>query len=305
MNPKEIEAFRAVMLSGSMTVAARDIHTTQPNVSRLIAHLEYQLDMKLFERAGNKLMPTDEAFAFFSEVERYYLGLKTLKDTARNIKQFGAGRLRVATAPALSGSFLARVVARFSEQRPGVTLSVSTNYSEAIENLVASQLADLALAVFVGNTVQSAVNAEQVVSVRGVCILPPGHRLADAKTIKAADLADEHFVSLSHHDGLRERIDEAFQSKRVVRRMTLETEFMATICQMVLEGLGVSVVSPIMARDYESRGLIAKPFAPAVSFPISLLSSKHRPTGILAKAFIDAVMDVLAADGYVLAKTRG
>ena len=43
MNPKEIEAFRAVMLSGSMTIAARDIHTTQPNISRLIAHLEYQL----------------------------------------------------------------------------------------------------------------------------------------------------------------------------------------------------------------------------------------------------------------------
>ena len=304
MSPKEIEAFRAVMLSGSMTVAARDIHTTQPNVSRLIAHLEYQLDMKLFERAGNKLTPTDEAIAFFREVERYYLGLKTLKDTARNIKQFGAGRLRVATAPALSGGFLARAVARFAEQCPGVTLSVRTNNSAAVEHLIASQLADLALVVYVGNSIQSAVHAEQVAAVRGVCVLPPGHRLAEVKSVKASDLADEHFISLSHHDGLRERIDAAFESKRIMRRMTLETEFMTSICQMVLQGLGVSVVSPVVARDFLSRGLIVKPFSPPVTFPISLLSPKHRPTGILANAFTDAVLEVLAQDGHILAKTR-
>lgn len=304
MNPKEIEAFRAVMLSGSMTVAARDIHTTQPNVSRLIAHLEYQLDMKLFERAGNKLTATDEAVAFFKEVERYYLGLKTLKDTARNIKQFGAGRLRVATAPALSGGFLSRVVQHFSEKYPGVTLSIRTNHSANVEHLIASQLCDVALAVYVGHNIQNAVVAEKVADMRGVCVLPPGHRLAAAKAVKAIDLAGENFISLSHHDGLRERVDAVFDAKRVDRKILLETEYLSSICNMVVHGMGVSVVNPIVARDYVNDGIVIKPFTPNVDFPIFMLSPSHRPTGILASAFSDAVREVLSEDGHRPLRTK-
>jgi len=304
MNPKEIEAFRAVMLSGSMTVAARDIHTTQPNVSRLIAHLEYQLDMKLFERAGNKLTPTDEAIAFFKEVERYYLGLKTLKDTAHNIKRFGAGRLRVATAPALSVGFLARVVTEFTRHCPGVTLSIRTNNSASIEHLVASQLCDIGLAVYAGVNAQNAVIAEKVADPRGVCVLPADHRLANAKTIKATDLAGESFISLSHHDGMRERIDAAFESKRVSRQLTLEADLLSSICSMVAHGQGVSVVNPITVRDFLHLNIVVKPFTPSIGFPIIMLTPSHRPTGVLARTFSDAVQTVLAEDGHGLARGK-
>ena len=299
MNPKEIEAFRAVMLSGSMTIAARDIHTTQPNISRLIAHLEYQLEIKLFERAGNKLTPTDEAIAFFTDVERHYVGLKTLKDTAHNIKQFGTGRLRVATAPAISQGFLASVIALFSERYPGVTLAIRTNYSATIEHLIASQVCDIALAVYLGTNIQSAVHAQKIAEMRGVCVLPPGHALAQAKSIKASDLAGENFISLSHQDGLRERIDALFEAKRVPRRTPVETDFQSTICNLVCKGVGVSVVNPIVARDYVPQGIIIKPFSPNVAFPLFMLNPSHRPTGILANAFVDAVHEVLQAEGFL------
>lgn len=298
MNPKEIEAFRAVMLSGSMTIAARDIHTTQPNISRLIAHLEYQLDMKLFERAGNKLTPTDEAIAFFKEVERHYVGLKTLKDTARNIKHFGTGHLRVATAPAISQGFLASVVALFSERFPGVTLAIRTNYSATIEHLIASQVCDIALAVYLGNAIQSAVQAQKIAEMRGVCVMPVGHRLAQEKTIKPGDLAGENFISLSHQDGLRERIDALFDGKRIQRRTTLETDFQSTICNLICKGVGVSLVNPIVARDFVPQGIVIRPFTSNIAFPLFLLNPTHRPTGILATAFVKAVHEVLQAEGY-------
>lgn len=293
MNPKSIEAFRAVMLSGSMTIAARDIHTTQPNVSRLISHLEYDLDMKLFERAGNKLTPTDEAIAFLVEVERYYLGLKTLKDTAGNIKLFGSGRLRIATAPALGLGFIARAVKRFSEACPGVTVSVRTNNSATLEQLIASQLCDVALAVYASGGNSNAVNVEKLADIRGMCALPAGHRLADRALIQASDLKDESFVSLSHHDGMRERVDSVFQDLHIHRNMLVETEFFATVCSMVISGVGVSVVNPLVAQDFIAQGLVLKPLEPCVLFPVYLLSPSHRPASILAQRFLDVVREML------------
>ncbi len=296
MNPKNIEAFRAVMLSGSMTIAARDIHTTQPNVSRMIAHLEYELDMKLFERAGNKLTPTDEAIAFFKEVERYYLGLKTLSETARNIKRFGSGRLRIATAPALGLGFISRAVKRFSDVSPGVTVSVRTNNSATIEQLIASQLCDLALAVYARGGNSNDVHAEKLADVPGVCILPVNHRLSQRSLIEAGDLEGEAFISLSHHDGLREQIDAVFEHNKVNRTMLVETEFLSTVCCMVSSGLGVSVVNPLVAKDFIGQGMVVKPFFPSIAFPVYLLSPSHRPTGVLANQFTDIVRAILADD---------
>ena len=63
MDYKEIETFRSVMQTRSMTLSAATLHTSQPNVSRLIARLQRELGFQLFQRVGLRLVPTPEAEA--------------------------------------------------------------------------------------------------------------------------------------------------------------------------------------------------------------------------------------------------
>src|ERR1700753_2089584 len=99
MNLKHIEAFRAVMVSGSMTAAAKALFTSQPNVSRLISQLERDTDLQLFQRIGVRLIPTSEGTAFFREVERAFVGLQGLANAAAQIRNLGSGRLRLGGLP--------------------------------------------------------------------------------------------------------------------------------------------------------------------------------------------------------------
>ena len=55
MRYRQLEAFRAVMLAGSMTQAAEMLSISQPAVSRLIACLEQDLDFALFRRRRGRL----------------------------------------------------------------------------------------------------------------------------------------------------------------------------------------------------------------------------------------------------------
>ncbi|POO72177.1 transcriptional regulator, partial [Bacillus subtilis] len=50
MNFRQLEAFRAVMLTGSMTGAGHAMSISQPAVSRLIHDLEHELKLVLFQR---------------------------------------------------------------------------------------------------------------------------------------------------------------------------------------------------------------------------------------------------------------
>jgi DNA-binding transcriptional LysR family regulator len=151
MNLKEVEAFRAIMLSGSMTAAANDLYTSQPNVSRLLARLEKSLGLKLFNRVGGRLVPTEEGQAFYREVERSFIGLQSLESAAKSIREFGTGRLRVAAAPSYSLGFLPRVLRQFLAQVPSATVSVHTNSSTSIEHWTASQFCDIGLASLVSD----------------------------------------------------------------------------------------------------------------------------------------------------------
>jgi DNA-binding transcriptional LysR family regulator len=57
MNLRQIEVFRAMMLAGSVTDAARLLHVSQPGISRMLGHIELQLGLTLFERGRGKLRP--------------------------------------------------------------------------------------------------------------------------------------------------------------------------------------------------------------------------------------------------------
>ena len=68
MNLRQIEVFRATMLTGSTADAARLLHVSQPGISRMIGHIELQLGLRLFERGKGRIKPTPEAHALYAEV---------------------------------------------------------------------------------------------------------------------------------------------------------------------------------------------------------------------------------------------
>ncbi|PLZ03153.1 LysR family transcriptional regulator [Burkholderia sp. WAC0059] len=284
MNLRQIEAFRAIMQYGSMTVAAKELHTSQPNVSRLIAQLERDAGLVLFERSGTRLVPTAEGDAFYREVERAFVGLKSLTYAAENIRNLGSGRLRIAAVPAVGLAFLPAVIGLYRQSRPGVTVSLHVNTSTTVEQWVASQYCDLGVVVYVGETANCDV--EPLPDAGAVCVLPEDHRLAGRRAVNAKDLSGESFISLCHGDGTRTQVDRAFELAGIERKLGIEAQYGAICCEMVRHGLGVTLVHPLIARSHAGEGLRVKPFRPTILHPTFLLFPPHRPRTRLTDEFV-------------------
>jgi DNA-binding transcriptional LysR family regulator len=58
LNLRQVEAFRAVFMTGSMTAAGDLMAISQPAVSRLIRDLEAMTGLRLFNRRGTSISPT-------------------------------------------------------------------------------------------------------------------------------------------------------------------------------------------------------------------------------------------------------
>src|ERR1700754_461630 len=127
MNLRQIEAFRTVMLTGSVTAAAQQLGITQPTISKLIVQLERSTKLKLFDRVrGGRMVRRREAHALLRDVEKVMEALEEVGRSARHLARSYVGHIRIAAIPSLGLSFLPKAIANFIGERPqvGVTLIV-------------------------------------------------------------------------------------------------------------------------------------------------------------------------------------
>jgi DNA-binding transcriptional LysR family regulator len=281
ISARQIEAFRMVMLTGSITSASEALFVTQPAISRLIQSLESATGLSLFERRGNHVVPTAEATALLVEVERSFVGLSRIGAYAQALRDQTAGSLRIAAMPALAGSILTRFVAQFSTHRPGVHISINGVPSHLVIDAVASGQADFGYADGPLDRIGLEVEA---IPVATVAIMPKDHRLARHDCITPTDLEGERFVGIGRGTLFRSRIDTALAG--IPRTISLETPLSHIACLLVAEGGGISLVDPYSAAEFFDKGIVAKPFTPFIDAGFVALRSPQHSASALATTFM-------------------
>lgn len=296
VNQRQVEAFRVVMLRGTMTAAAEALNTSQPTISRLIAELEAATGLTLFARLGNRLQASAAGLAFYREVELSFIGLDKLTQTAREIAQFGSGRLRIAAAPVLALGVLPAVIARFKQAYPSVMVALEMRSEPTIRRWVSSAYCDLGFGTALPET--EGVRSELIYRAPGVCALPVGHKLARKTSLSAAQLRGENLILPSYADMTRSALDHAFHQAGVTQLPAIETPYGATICSLVGHGAGVGIVNPLAAAAHDQGDVLYRRFTPDIMFSGYAIypegTDVHPLTGIFSNMVRVHIIDLLA-----------
>jgi DNA-binding transcriptional LysR family regulator len=285
INDRQIEAFRAVMLTGAMTAAAEIIHVTQPAVSRLIRDLEAELELALFHRRGNLVVPTAQAQALLVEVERSFIGLSQIRAFAKDLRNGQGGSLKVAALPALANGFLPRFVAKFSRERPRLSIMLDGLPSQVIRDRVVSGQLDIGITAFPFHRHSLTITP---LGDGAVVAMPSGHRLAGQSSVRPEDLDDENLILLTKFRTGVQPVEVALQS--VTRRAPIETPLTTIACVLVTEGMGVAIVDPFGASEFVGKGLVLRPFEPSWIIGSALVHSSDRALSLVAREFRDALL---------------
>lgn len=281
ISPKQVAAFRAVMLTGGITRAASMLHLTQPAVSRLIKEFEATLGLRLFERAGSGIVPTREASVMFSEVERLFTGLDRLMQLAIELRQEPMQSIRIAAFPAFANGFLPRFMSKLLTQFPECRPSVFGLASERVIDYVVNEKCDFGVAVAVPE--HPLVSVVELETLPLVAVLPRGHPLSSRPFLEPKDFVGEPFISNSPTVA-HLRVDAMFATHQVTPKVIAQTPQTTVACAMVSAGIGVSIVDPFAAEDAKVYGVTVKPLRPAVPYEFAyVLPAKREPFAIVTK----------------------
>lgn len=284
---RQLEAFHAVLQTGSATRAAELLRISQPSVSKLLQDLESDIGVLLFERVRKRLVPTAEARRLGQEVESLFLKLSRFEHVANEIRARGVGKLRIASLPALGVGLIPLALARFRRDQPEIQAVLTLAPSQRVIEMVVSGEADVGFAYPVPGTPTTLVRHTLAV-LPAMAAMPLGHRLAHRKGLHPTDLEGEPFISLGREDRSRDNMDALFAKAGVDATVAVETQFAAVVCELVAAGAGVALVDAITAYFYRDR-LIIRPIEPSFNFDFGALtpvgpqsSTVHRLIGMIA-----------------------
>lgn len=284
MKLRQLEAMRAVMARGTTTHAAETLGLTQSTVSRLIAQLETELGLSLFDRRRGRLVVTPEGRQFFTVAEKVLASIDQINATARDIRTLGTGALRIIAMPALAIGLLSDTITKMNAEFRQVKFSVDMANRQALEEGTASGKYDVGVATL--PIEQDGIDSEFLCSANAVCIAPAGHPFQDKKLVRAEDMEGLSFISISPETLLRYRIDEVFGQAKVQRSLGIEATATTMICNLVAKGAGVSIVHPFVAEAFGER-IIARPFEPAIRIDYGLLYPAGQTKSQVTRTFVE------------------
>jgi DNA-binding transcriptional LysR family regulator len=293
MNLKALRAFQLIVEGGSLTAASKGLGLSQPAVSRLIALLEDELKLLLFNRSGRTLRVTEKGAAFYVATRQILAGLQELPRIAKDI-QASDKQLRIVTTPRIAQGLMSPAIQRLRTARPKLRFAIDVLSRFDIDNLVGLRHFDLAIASLPVTHSLVELKNHPLFRVRLEAIMRKDHPLASHKKVTAADLAKENLIGLWEDQLWRQQMNDFMRSNGVTGHYAVETRSSLMACQMAIDGAGIAVFDRVSARGLDVSGAAFRPLEPErwISFGY-VHHSDMKLTGN-AKDLIECVLATLA-----------
>lgn len=285
MSLRQLQVFEAVARLLSYTRAAEELFLSQPTVSMQIKKLETDIGLPLTEQIGKKISLTEAGDALY-QVSRDILGtLERFEMQIDDQKGLRTGQLRIAVVTTAI-YFAPRLIGKFSQQYPGVNVSLDVGNREQILEMMSQNMDDLYL---VGKPPESGeLDFQPYLANPMVVVAPVDHKLAGCKSIPLSQIAEEQFIVRERGSGTRIAVEQVFAEAGHTLNIRMELGSNESIKQGISGGLGIAVISlhTLTGGDMGELTILD-----VEGFPISWQWYVGHPRGkrlsVVARTFID------------------
>ncbi|GAL20195.1 LysR-family transcriptional regulator [Vibrio maritimus] len=228
--------------AGTVSGAAKNLHVSQPNITRVLAHTEQQLGFSLFERVKGRLVPTQEAHRLLPDVEKIYRQLGEFQTLTEKVRS-GHQHIRIGAPPILASKLLPPIVTKVNQQY-GYSIDLMTgNHSELCQALLTNELD---IAITFGEETPAGISHERLIRETMRVLLPKDHLSHNPEqdssiSLSAVLAADIGIIALDDRDPLGVRLAAAIRAINLISM--LHSLFVATTQALSLPSLAQVLLS--------------------------------------------------------------
>lgn len=294
MNLQQLEYIVALDTYRHFSTAAEKCFVTQPTLSMMIQKLEEELDVKIFDRSKQPVVPTAVGKAIIEQARQILNETLRMQEIVSMHKETLEGELRLAIIPTLAPYLMPLFLKKFAERYPSVKLYISEMTTENIISKLKQSALDvgiMATPTLDKDLFENPLFFEEFVvyAAKNESILSKGYLLAN-------DIDVHRLVLLEEGHCMRSQIInlcELKQATGMINNVFYEAGSIETLKNMIEIHSGITILPELALSNMSKKQLKLVRFfkSPAPVREISLVTHrafvKQRLIGVLKAAIID------------------
>lgn len=273
----QLRCFCAVADLGGFTAAAEQMHLTQSAISQNVAAIEKTLRTKLVHRVRGEFSMTAAGERALAEARLALAAVERLAAVASPATSL-RGVLRLGVVQSAAVKLLPGWIRRLRAIHPELTVKLYEGTDPEVLDWVMAGVAELGIA----SRQHTGLEAREIFSDDYVVIVPAGHPLEQHGSVELRALDRERMVMSG--GGCETLIEQLLLAANCHPDVVCMVRDNATLCSMVREGLGLTIM-PELALPDDRSGLSVMPLQPRLRRTLNLLSASDDALGPAATAF--------------------
>ncbi len=294
MRLRQIEIFYHVYRQGSISGAARELHVSQPSVSKVLRYAEDQLGFLLFTREKARLYPTPAAHELFSEVKDIYGRIGSFNRTASNIKKRKGGHIRFGVLPSLGLNIVPECIARLRISNPEMSFELTTLHSDELNSAVTEKKCDICLGFASEPDVR--LEIKQLAQGQLLLMAKKDQRVNGDGKVDLSILEGKEFIGIKDSGPLAAILANALEKSDVHPNEVVTAHTYHVALSLVRKGLGLTVSDQFTANSELGRDLRKYHFEERLEYPICAIWLKHNQQQKLIDDCIVSIRDVVKSE---------
>lgn len=272
MDTPALKAFVAVAETGSFSLAAEQLHLTQPAITRRIQLLEESTGTRLFDRLGRQVLLTEAGRTLLPRAQQILALLASTLQELQDLSGEVQGQLRLLTSHHIGLHRLPGVLREYKQRYPGVKLNIRFFNSQETHQRILDGEGDLGITTLEPGELP--LVRREIWTDELHVVVAPGHPLAGRPSLGLKDLAAYPAILPDARFYTGRIVRELFERKQVPLRLDedLSTEYLETIKALLGIGESWSVLPQTMLDKRELVALQVK----GLHLQRKLVSIHHR-----------------------------
>ena len=260
INFNQMRAFHEAAKTQNFSMAARNLHVSQPAITAHIRGLEESLGVKLFRKRGRRVVLTDTGALLFRQAHDVFEIEKKMEKTIREVRELERGLLTIGTTKTYAQRLMPPLITRFHASFPKVGMVLDEGSSAEMCRSLLELRNEIAVVA-------------RVQGFRGVRFVPfrqeeivlfaaADHPLARRRSIRFRELGEQLVIMREEGSGIQALVRRSFELRDIVPNVLVETSNVEFIKEMVERGEAVSfLVHSTIAEDIERGTLTVVPIS--------------------------------------------
>lgn len=289
IHSKFLRYFDEVARQGSIRKAAALLNVSSTTINRKLISVEDDLGVRLFDRTSDGVTLTTAGSAVVEHCRKTIYDFERLQELVGDIRDLRSEHIEIMAVDSAAFGLFPVALARFSENYPGVTYSVTTALPDETMDAVGSGAVDLAFTFTNELHPDVRVLGEKAAPIGA--IMRPDHPLAERTILSIEDLMDYPLIRSIDARGQRSIVDETIEGATANLNAHLFTNSLPLAKDMILGGQGIGL--------YTKMGFRAEVMTDRLKFvPLDNEFLNRLKVGILisAKRSLTPIKHLLATD---------